>query len=51
MAKRGTPLPATLRKEIRQVREHSSIRHTAKVLEISRNTVRKYGSKFDPPRK
>lgn len=49
MADRGRPLPFKAREEIKQVRQHHSIRQTAKVLDVSRNTVRKYGGKFDPP--
>lgn len=42
MAKQGKPLPFKSREEIKLVRQHLSIRHTARVLEVSRNTVRKY---------
>ncbi len=45
MASRGKPLPFKLREDIRQVRAHQSIRQTAKVLDVSRNTVRKYDEK------
>lgn len=42
MATSGRPIPFSLREQIKQVRAHQSIRQTAKVLELSRNTVRKY---------
>jgi transposase-like protein len=42
MADRGRPLPVQVREDIKKVLEHQSIRTTAKVLEVSRNTVRKY---------
>jgi hypothetical protein len=42
MATRGTPLPANLLTRIRHARQHLSIRETARVWQVSRNTVRKY---------
>lgn len=42
MAEQGKPLSFKAREAIKLVRQHQSIRHTARVLELSRNTVRKY---------
>lgn len=47
MAKRGTPLPFSLREEIRLWRTEESIRRVANRLRVSINTVRKYEAKFD----
>lgn len=45
MANRGRPLPFSMRQDIKRCLEHYSIRRTAKILEVSRNTVRKYSGK------
>jgi transposase-like protein len=42
MAKRGVPLPFAKRQEIKTLRETMGIKRTARALELSRNTVRKY---------
>lgn len=51
MADRGRPIPFSIRQQIAAhvCERRISERRTARLLDISRNTVRKYRTKFEPP--
>ncbi len=45
MAERGRPLSFVKRQEIKTLRETMGIKRTARALEVSPNTVRKYAGR------
>lgn len=46
MAQRGRPLPFQVREQIKVLRPERTVREVAKTLQVSKNTVTKYASKF-----